>query len=646
MGKKLISASGLIIIAVIVLAVNLIAFAMFGSVKLDLTEEKLYTLSEGTEEVLGELDEDISAELYYSKTAMQNAGQLRAYADRVIEVLREYEAASDGQFTLEIRDPRPDTETEEWAQRYGIRNIPIATGEQLYLGLVLKNETGGEEVIPFFQPEREQNLEYDITRAIYRVSHPERKTVGVLASLPVMGSSAPQNPLMRNPNQQQRPWFFVRELRQTMNVEEIESGAESIPDSVDLLIVVHPKDLSEKTQYAIDQYIVKGGNAMIFVDPMCDADRQSNPMLAQNPQMMMQASFASDLPNLFEAWGIQMEAGASAGAGMPGQGAQPKVVSDPRLGLEVPTRQGNQKVPVYLSLMDQNLNRQEIVTSDLENVWMIMAGALDITEEKEGLEKSVLMETTEQAGSMESMVLKFGLDPQQLQRDHEASGKKIALALKISGAFPTAFPEGYQEESAEEVTLPEGHVAKGEVPATVIVVSDVDMISDQASVQVQNFLGYEMPRYMNDNLPFLNNAAENLMGSSALIALRSRGRSQRPLTKVQEIQQQAQEKYREQEEELTRKLEEANQRLSQLQRGTDESQVLNQAYMQELRQLREERLETSRALRNVRRQLREDVEALAFRVKFINIALMPFIVVLVGVAVALVRVARRKRKAA
>ncbi|MFP4379457.1 MAG: Gldg family protein [Candidatus Sumerlaeia bacterium] len=642
MRNRLISIAGIIVIILIVLAVNLIAMTLLGRAKVDMTEEKLFTLSKGSKKILSNLDDNITVKFYFSKTAMKDLPVLDQYATRVLEMLREYEAHADDKFELQILDPRPDTETEEWAERYGLQSLAQA-GERLYLGLVLIDESGNEEVIPFFMPDREPMLEYEITKAIYTMSRTEKKNIGVISSLDITGGQSPaQNPMMQP--QQQQAWVLIRELRNNYNVEKIEASATEIPDDVALLLIVHPKELSDDTRYAIDQYVMRGGRVVAFVDPLCDIERQQM-QDTQNMQMMMQASFSSNMPDLLEAWGVRLvgNEGAPQMAGPEG-GASYQVVADSGMGLEVPNPQTGERsiMPVYLQLNEDNRSDSEIITSGLENLVMLLAGELEIVdEENEDVTITPLMESSDEAVLMDDTMLRFMMDPAQIQNSMGEDKAKRMLACKITGKIKSAFPNGNPAD-ADSPTTATGHLSESQANPTIIVVSDVDMISDRASVRIQNFLGREMIYPFNDNLYFLTNCAENLTGSDELISLRSRGKSQRPFDKVSEIQQAAQERWRAKEEELNQKLQAAEQRLNQLQQGTEERQVLSAEFTKEINQLREERRKTSKELREVRRQLREDVEALGFRLKFINIALVPIIVIAFGLGVAVVRFMRRR----
>ena len=654
MPKKLTTITGLIIVAVIVLAANLIASVLFDRAKIDVTEEKLYSLSQGSINISKSLEDQITAQLYFSKSVASENPQFQAYADRVIQMLREYEALSGGKFVLQIIDPRPDTEEEEWAERYGLQGVPVGPATRMFLGLVLKDESDNERVIPFFSPQRESSLEYDITKAIYGLDyatkHPNKQkpTVGLISSLDLTGGG--DNPMMRNPRAQE--WLFLRELRGEFSVKQVETDAEELPTDLDLLLIVHPKSLSEPLQYAIDQYVLGGGKVLAFVDPLSFVDQRDAPQLDMQQRMMQ--SFSSDMPRLFKSWGVELENdGAMPGMmGMPGGGKKMKIVIDPNLSTTIPTQQGYQKHPALLTLTDKQTAKDEIITAQLDQLMMAFAGSLKQTSASDDIRFTPLLTTTDEAGTVGDMIFRFSMpSPDQLLKDLKPIGTDLVLAAKITGKFKTAFEQGRpvkpkegEEEKGLSYQPDEKQLKESSDTGTIIVVSDVDMLANDLSVQVSNILGRQIYNYANDNIHFIANAVENLTGSKDLIALRSRGRSQRPFTLVDQIERDAQEKWQARQQSLEDKIQQATQRLNDLKRagGGDNQRILDKAYSDEVRKLREERLSMRRELREIRRHLREDVESLGRWIKFINIALIPLLVVLVSIAIAIIKNMRRK----
>ncbi|MBN1866019.1 GldG family protein [Candidatus Sumerlaeota bacterium] len=648
MQRKMSTIVGLVLIAVIVLAANLIAGTVFKRAKIDMTEENLYTLSDGSINVLNSLDDTIAASFYYSRTAAAEIPQFKAYAERVLQLLEEYQAMSKGRFALEVLDPRPDTEIELTADRYGLQGVPLPSGERVFLGLVLKDQAGRDESIPFFSDQREPYLEYDVSKAIYSISHPEKEKVGVLSPLPIMGAGA-ENPFMRDREPRFTPWVFIEELRKTFRLEQIDLAAERIPDDIQLLLIVHPKDLSGPLLYAIDQYVLKGGRVVVFADPFAQIESQYEPEVS--PEQRMALSYASDLPALFQAWGIELEKTGSRtampGAYEPGKDSKsPGIVVDPNLAYSMPTRQGYQDVPVWLRLSPENCDPHEIVTANLDSLLMICAGSIKKTTASPDIEVTPLIQTTDVAALMDDVMFRAGaFDPEQMRREFKPGSSKLTLAAKITGKFKTAFPKGAQPTRDETASpaLPDGHLAESRSPGTIVVVADVDVISDAAAVRIQNLFGQRLVIAQNDNLSLVHNAVENLTGSDDLIALRSRGSSDRPFTTVQAILRKANQEFQAEEKRLNAELDKANQRLAELQRGTEEHQILNAAYMAEVEGLRRKTAETSSELRKVRKNMREDIERLGAWLKFVNIALVPLLVVVCSIVVAWLNALNRRR---
>lgn len=656
MRKQFTTWTGLAIVAVIVLAANLIASVALDRAKVDLTEEKLYSLSKGSVNIVRGLEDRIAAKLYYSRSVASDSPQFATYADRLIQMLREYEALSGGKFVLEIIDPKPDTEEEEWAEKYGLQGVAVGPATRLFLGLVMKDESDNERVIPFFSPQRENSLEYDITKALYALNyattHPnkEKPKVALISSLDL--GAGPQNPMMRQAPQQQ--WLFVRELRSNFTVEEVPTDATDLPEDVDLVLLVHPKNLGEPMQYAIDQYVLGGGKVLAFVDPLSFMDqRNSNPM---DMQMRMSQSFSSDMPKLFKAWGIELQNdGPSPGMMGMGAGRKMKIAIDPQLATNVPTEQGYQKHPALLSLTDAQTADEEIVTNQLDNLLMAFPGSIKRITTDDAIRFVPLLTTTEDGATVGDMMFRFGMpDPRQILNDYKPSGSPLTLACKVSGKFKTAFEQGRPVREEDESGKPgavkyeadEKQIKESASEGTIIVVADVDMLANDLAVRISNIFGQQIYEYVNDNVHLISNAVENLTGSKDLIALRSRGRSSRPFTVVDEIERNAQEKWLSEQKDLEEKIQQATQRLNELKRGGgNDRRILDQAYSAEVRKIRDERARMRGQLRDIRRHLREDVERLGAVVKFVNIAMIPLLVALVSIAIAIIKLMRRRKTA-
>lgn len=609
MKKSLLSLSAILILGVILLFINGISDALFGRFFLDLTEERLYSLSDGSINIIKAVQEPVTLKFYYSKTDGSKYPAVKLYGQRVLDLLREYERQSSGKLNLEVYDPRPDSEEEEWAQKYGLAPMQIPTGESLFLGLAAVSSLGAEDSIPVFDLSRQELLEYDISKLIYSVRSAKKPVVGIISSLNVKGSNNQQQPSLpgRSPQNQEQPWILLSQLSNFAEVKVLSSTTESIGDDINVLMVLHPKNLSEKTIYAIDQYAVKGGSVFIAIDPFCGSDKvQADP---ENPMSQLSANRSSNLKDLLSAWGVSMN--------------ESKVVGDINLATKVTLAQGApaETFLLWLSLGSQIdsqgsvINKDDIVTAQLSNVMLAWSGALDISQ-KEGITSEVLFRSTSDAMLYDTSDVKmFGDNPQEVLKKYKRGDKSQVLAVRLRGKLKSSFankPGVSQEQS--NMSIPTDHIAQGEKESSVVIISDVDFLADQYSAISQKFFGTQLVQLLNDNLVFGANIIENLSGSSDLISLRSRGRFMRPFTKVNDIEIRAQQKWQQEETALQAKLNETNQRLSQLQAGEKSEakgkSVVSQAVLEEIKKFRKQRQDAQQSLREVRRKLREDKERL------------------------------------
>ena len=616
--KSLFSAGGLILVLVILVLINVI----FSRVNLrwDLTEDNLYSLSPGSRKIISDLDREVVIKYFYSQGVENIPVHIQNYAKRVADFLSEYENAGDGNITVETYNPEPDSVEEEWAMRYGIQGADLPTGDRVYFGLVALS-ADQEEAIPMLDPAREQQLEYDLTRLIARVQSPNKPQIGIISSLPVFGGPAFN---MGRPAQGSDPWLFVQELRKTYGVEEIQPTAESVPEGTDLLLLIHPKDLSEGLQYAIDQYVVGGGDLIVFADPFAVSDSAQQ---QGGPQP------SGSLDRLFTAWGVTMD--------------MSKVLLDFDYVSQLRTQDNQiEDNPLWISLPEGSFNDQAIITAQLESMLMPMAGAIQKAADST-YEYEPVVQSSANSALTDTFRVRFGV--QQIRRDFSPTPETYDLAVKVSGTFTSAFPDGKPEAENEggntgESTEAEnaenaGHLSEGKQQATLLLVGDADLLFDNFYVSRQNFLGFNISRMFNDNLNFLLNSSEMLTGSEALISLRTRGKFERPFTRVEELEKIAQARWMEREQELVRQAEETNRMLTQLEQQKDVSQelILSPEQEAEVRKFQEERRRINRELKVVRRNLRSDIESLGNTVKFLNIFLMVFVVALAGLGYGLYR---------
>ncbi|GLZ87086.1 hypothetical protein Pres01_31370 [Metapseudomonas resinovorans] len=597
MKRLMYSGAGLLLIAVAFLAFNMLAGLTLTNARVDLTEQKLYTISNGTKQILGEIDEPINLYFFYSDKSAKDLVVLRNYARRVEEMLKAYERAAGGKIKLHVIDPEPFSEDEDKAAEFGLQAVPLQQGgDQIYFGLAGTNGVDDTQIIPFFPLDQEEFLEYEVSRLVQSLAKPERPVVGILSGLKLNGGF---DMMTRQPTQ---PWMVMEEVRQLFQIESLKSDIDQIPEQVSVLLLVHPKDLPQQTQYAIDQFVLRGGKLLAFVDPWSEAD--SGMEMPGEPG----GDKSSDLDTLFKAWGLQMVPGKVLG-----DGANAMSVS---VGPDKPPA----RHAAWLNLPRHNLDQNDVSTAGLENITVATAGIL---KPLEGARTHFVPLIQSSEYSMPFDVQRFGMlsDPEELIRELKPTGERYTVAARISGPAQSAFPEGIEGrkdglKSAQNIN--------------VIAVADTDILSDRMWVQVQDFFGQRVPQPWADNSGFAINALDNLAGSDALISVRSRGRYSRPFDVVEKLQRDAEVKFREQEQELQQRLADTEQKLASLQQSQDPAKALELTPEQQatLQQFVQEKLRIRKQLRDVRFQLNANIEDLGRTLKLINIALVPLVLTL------------------
>ncbi len=607
---------------VLFFAVNILANANLRSWRADLTEEKLFTLSEGSKNIAREIGEPVRLKLYMSRAAIDGVPQLKSHAQRVEEMLEEYALASDGGLALEVIDPEPYSEAESAAVEAGLFPLSLGTGlDKLYFGLVGSNSVGDTELISFFDPSQERFLEYEVSRLIYTLNHPERKVVGVLSSLDLAG--APFNPMMPEQQGPQR-WRVLDYVDSLFESRVLEEGLEAIPEDVDVLLVVHPKGFSDATRYAIDQYVLKGGKAIVCLDAWCDADMSGQD--PTNPFGGMGADKTSSLPGLLEAWGVELVTG--------------RVAADRTNALSVVSNnRGAQEtwpMVVWLGLGEDAFDMEDVVTNNLGQVNLATAGIL---RQATGATTTfrALVQTSDDSMDVDLGAVQFMADPKSLLANFVPRKERYTLAARVTGSAKSAFPDGKPasatpEEGADEAAAKPEHLAEGTLQ--LIVLSDADFLNERYWLQ-NTFLGW---RKTADNGDLLVNAIENLAGGDDLIAIRGRGEFARPFERVEEIRRAADQRYLNEERLLQEKLRGAEARINELlQKDTPgDSVILTPEIEAEVEAAREEMAETNRQLRDVHYNLSKDIERLGSRLKWLNIGLIPALITVgaVGLGIA------------
>ena len=606
------------LVALALLALGFVALVALSSValrgaRLDLTQKQLYTLSEGTRNVLGRIDEPVRLKLYYSEQATRDLQQFRVFATRVRELLGEIAARSAGKVTLEVIDPEPFSEAEDQAAAYGLQSVPLgSTGEKLYFGLVGINSTDGETVMPFIQPDKEAFLEYDVAKLVSTLSVDARPVVGLVSGLPTGPSTDPTG--RTTPG-----WVVDRQVSELFELRRFQGNPTSIADDVDLLWIVHPRALPDETLYAIDQFVLRGGRLLVFVDPDSEADQSGvdplDPLSLAIPR-------SSGLPTLFDAWGIQYDA--------------TRVVLDDKHALQVqPDPNG---LPVrhlaVLGLGKDALNQEDVVSGELQGLNLSSAGALSLSRESTLAMVALAQSSSASALALVSQVRDTVADPDRLRDGFKPGGEPFVLAARFTGPLATAFPgrEGKK------------HLAASVEPANIVVVADTDVLTDRLWVQVGDFLGQPVFNPFASNGDFVYNAVDNLVGNADLISVRTRATAARPFERVTALRRGAEDRYRSTEQKLQGQLDDLEKQLAALQQPAagGQAQPLSSQQQAQIVQFQDEKLRMRKELREVQHRLNADIEALGMQLKLVNILGMPLVVVLVALLVAWRRWQRRR----
>ena len=608
------SGLGLALVGLAFLVFTLLNNQLFSGVRLDLTENNLFTLSDGSKAIVNKIDEPINLYFFFSEASSRDLTGLRAYAKQVEELLVEYEVAANGKINLQIIDPAPFSEDEDLAAEFGLQSVPVNNaGEELYFGLAGTNAVDEQLVVPFFQPDKESFLEYEISKMVQNLIVSKKPVVGILSSIKVQGDVNMQT------FQTTPAWLVIDQIGQLFDIENVAPTTTKIAESIDLLIVIHPKDLADEALYAIDQFVMSGGRLLAFVDPLAEQEN-SNP---GNPMMPSPPTGPSDLNKLLAAWGIKLRENV--------------VLADAQAALSVSAGSSGQPVRhlTMLGMGIDNFSLDDVAIASLESINFTSAGILDVIADSQTT-VTPLIQSSVYAQPLATMRLQVLTDPTELQTDFAPSGENYIVAARLSGEAVSAFPERADGERNDT------HIGSTK-DLNVIVVADTDMLSDRMWVQVQEFFGQRIATPWANNGDFVTNAVDNLVGSSELIKIRSRGRFSRPFDVVQNLRREAEAKYLQSANDLQAQLAETEQQLTALESSQSDQGLLSLSAEQEaaLNQFQEEKLRIRKQLREVRRQLDKDIEQLGATLKFLNIALVPILITLMLLMFNFVRTSRR-----
>ena len=618
MHKNILSTTGIILAATIFVVITILANLTLTSWRFDLTENKLFTFSQGTLNILEQIEEPIRLDFYFSKNAMLGYPHLINYGNRVRDMLLEYKAHANNMIELNIIDPEIFSEAEDQAVASGIQSVPLQnnSGERGYFGLAGTNTTDVTETIPFFHSNKESALEYDITKLIYNLSYPKKRVVGVISSLPIDGDA----------EKNLAKWTIFKTIEEFFTVRKLTESTKNLA-GIDILMLIHPKNLADETLFAIDQYLLNGGHAIIFLDPLSETERAQ----LQNTNSGTLPDLDSDIKKLSSQWGISMTEG--------------KVLGDINAAMHVQVRtvQGPQQITYlpWLRFSQESFNSTDFATSQINVLHMGTAGILEKAQDSD-MQLTPLIESTMQSMQIERDFLLIQQDPKIILNNFKSEDKKQVLAARVQGHTKTAFPQGNPADSQTTGKSSAGFIQEGNIH--VVLVADTDMLTDLFWIRKQNFLGVEIPQAIANNGDFVINTLENLSGNNDLVSLRTRKEYTRPFERVEAIRREAELEYRESEKNLMQTLQETEQKILAIQQaqGNNEGNtlLLTSKQSDEIKQYQLLRIETRKNLRAVQHALKKNISSLGTILRFFNIIFMPLLITLIFVAVLFYRMKR------
>jgi ABC-type uncharacterized transport system involved in gliding motility auxiliary subunit len=627
------SAAGVLAVLIILIAINVLAG--FFKVRSDLTQNKLYTLSAGTKKILDKLDTPVEIRFYFSRDNAAVPVPLRTYAQQIEDLLAEYQQNSHGKIKVVKLDPKPDSDAEDSANLDGIEGQTLNLTDKIYLGVAVSC-LDSKTTLPYLSPDRENLLEYDFSRAISSVANPKKAVIGVMSALPVMGREA-QPMMMRERQQPVQPWVFLTELKENYVVREVPLTAAKIDDDISVLVLVHPTGISDQAQFAIDQFLLRGGKMVALLDPYSFIEaRSAGPYGASG-------KYSSTLSKLLPAWGIQF--------------SEDKAIADPLFATQIQRGNSVESDPTILSITNEGINREDALGAAINDLLLPFAGAFT-GKPAEGLKEEILVKSTAQAGLVDTGLLEAG--GEAVRKALKSENTSYPIAIRLSGKFKTAFPQGAppsknQAEPSAKVSpladsspspTPDGEPLKqAKTDGVVLLIGDADFAYDQIAGRTQQIMTQSVFVPSNGNLNFIQSSVEQLAGDSNLIGIRSRSSGNRPFVVVNKMEAAAEQKYQNKIDELLDNLSETRQKLASLQTGkqSDQKTLLSAEQQAEIKKFQENEAQVSQELKQVRKNLRLEIDSLQDTLKWIDIAAMPAIVTLVGLFFAQLK--RNKRAA-
>jgi ABC-type uncharacterized transport system involved in gliding motility auxiliary subunit len=618
--RKFYSAASIALLTILFVGLVILSGNLFRGLRLDLTSNQQYTLSQGTLNILAGLEEPVNLYLFFSEDASRDLPQIRSYAKWAGELLDDMADRSRGGLSIHRIDPQPFSGEEDQAVQFGLQAVPLgAGGDSLYFGLAGTNTLEGFQAIPFLQPSKEQFLEYDLAKMIFSLSHPRQKKLGLLSGLDMQAAFDPASQTMRG------AWTIYDQLEQFFEIEIIDSSADKIPQDIDLLLLVHPKQLDDRTRYQVDQFVLKGGRLVAFMDPFAESDLGDNP---SDPMARFNAGSSSNLDGLLQAWGVRFDPN--------------RMLGDLEYALQVGMANGAAPVRhlAILSVTGDGLNDEDIVSAELEAVNFSSSGFLEpVDGATTGFTR--LVQSSQNSAPIDAARMKFLTNPEDLMAGFEPSGERYTLVARLNGQAASAFktaPQGFE---------PDDHISQsGDGEISVLLFADTDMLTDRFWVSKQNFLGQELVSSFADNGNLVINSVDHMLGSNDLISIRTRASTARPFERVERLRLEAESRFRDTQERLQRDLEETERKLGEMQtaRNDGDLMVLNDAQSEEIQRFMEQRSQIRSNLRQVQHNLDREIDALGTRLKAVNIVLVPVLLIIFALGYNQYR--RRRREGA
>ena len=626
--SKVAVAGSVILAIVLFLTINLVSAHLLARFKLDLTENQLYSLSEQTVSTLQTLTEQINLTLFLTRSELLNIPGIGSYASRVEDLLREFERLSKGNITVSVVDPRPFSETEDLAVGHGLQGIPLQIGTKLYFGLVATNSIDGTQVIPHFFLQREELLEYDLMRLILLLDGRTRKKVGLISSLPVQGTGGP----LAGTASQQRPWTFFTQLNEIFDVELLSPSIDTLPDDIEMLFLLHPRNLSDSLLYAIDQFVLRGNSLLLAVDPFSEVLSS-----ILNSTTLSELDTGSDLNRLTTEWGVTLK--------------RDVIVGDLPIAARVLEGDGSSgrtiDYPVWMNIQPNQLNPQDVVTAKLGNLTLATTGVFEIDPEL-STDITPLIRTSKSAKLYSTEQFTQVSEIRELLEDYQEGNQQWVMAARVRGPASSAFPDGIPPSAGVDAS-PDNHQHQLEGDINVIVIADTDFLHDRFWVRTQQSLGQTLFFAEASNGELVNNAIDNLSGDNRLLGVRTRGRSFRPFVVTQIIRQAAEQKYLKHEQELQQELGRIETFLTDFaatREGSSAEIIITEEQAAEVKQIRDSQISIRRQLREVQHNLVKDIQLLENRLTLLNLLTVPCLLAVAGGLMCTLGARRRERRLA